>query len=93
MRQLARPPFPFSGAWLQGGGLMLHLIEDDPTIPWKSEYTWKVCWSSITEFCTMECISPLTGTAACPAHRTHLLWTGPSPGTSGGGRTRVRITC
>lgn len=28
-----RPPFPFGGAWLTGGGLTLHLIDDDPTIP------------------------------------------------------------
>lgn len=28
-----RPPFPFGGAWLSGGGLTLHLIDDDPTIP------------------------------------------------------------
>lgn len=42
MKQLPRPPFPFGGAWLQGGGLTLHLIHDDPTIPRKADHTWKV---------------------------------------------------
>ncbi|CAK0785373.1 hypothetical protein CVIRNUC_008581 [Coccomyxa viridis] len=46
MEKLARPPFPFDGAWLQAGGLTLHLIADDPTIPrkedrrhWKDQYS------------------------------------------------------
>lgn len=42
MKQLPRPPFPFAGAWLQGGGLILHLIDDDPTIPRKDVRNWKV---------------------------------------------------
>ncbi|KAK9840660.1 hypothetical protein WJX81_007833 [Elliptochloris bilobata] len=38
-----RPPFPFGGEWLTGGGLTLHLIDDDPTIPhalgdWRDRY-------------------------------------------------------
>ncbi|EIE21785.1 Glyoxalase/Bleomycin resistance protein/Dihydroxybiphenyl dioxygenase [Coccomyxa subellipsoidea C-169] len=41
MKQLPRPPFPFAGAWLQGGGLTLHLIDDDPTIPRKDVRNWK----------------------------------------------------
>lgn len=43
MKKLARPPFPFSGAWLEGGGMILHLIDDDPTIPRKKDARdWKV---------------------------------------------------
>lgn len=43
MEKLPRPPFPFDGAWLQAGGLTLHLIADDPTIPRKEERKhWKV---------------------------------------------------
>ncbi len=43
MEKLPRPPFPFDGAWLQAGGLTLHLIEDDPTIPRKEDRKqWKV---------------------------------------------------
>lgn len=42
MKQLPRPPFPFNGAWLEGGGLILHLIDDDPTIPRKGTRSWKV---------------------------------------------------
>lgn len=43
MKRLARPPFPFSGAWLEGGGMILHLIDDDPTIPRKKDARdWKV---------------------------------------------------
>ncbi|BDA47016.1 hypothetical protein COCOBI_09-4710 [Coccomyxa sp. Obi] len=42
MKRLARPPFPFSGAWLEGGGMILHLIDDDPTIPRKKDARdWK----------------------------------------------------
>ncbi|KAK9917997.1 hypothetical protein WJX75_000375 [Coccomyxa subellipsoidea] len=41
MKQLPRPPFPFNGAWLEGGGLILHLIDDDPTIPRKGTRSWK----------------------------------------------------
>ena len=36
-----RPPFPFGGAWLTGGGLTLHLIDDDPTIP-HAHGDWRV---------------------------------------------------
>lgn len=43
MKKLARPPFPFNGSWLEGGGIVLHLIDDDPTIPRKLDgRTWKV---------------------------------------------------
>ena len=44
MEKLPRPPFPFDGAWLQAGGMTLHLIADDPTIPRKeARRHWKVC--------------------------------------------------
>jgi hypothetical protein len=47
MRKMPRPPFPFDGAWLEGGGVVLHLIEDDPTIPRKQVAgSWKVCFLS-----------------------------------------------
>ena len=36
-----RPDFPFEGAWLQGGNLLLHIIEEDPTVP-KRIHDWKV---------------------------------------------------
>ena len=46
MEMLARPPFPFDGAWLQAGGLTLHLIADDPTIPRKEDRKhWKVLFT------------------------------------------------
>jgi len=37
-RQLARPGFPFGGAWLQAGGLNLHLIERDPSVDMNDKY-------------------------------------------------------
>ena len=87
MRQLPRPPFPFDGAWLQGGGLTLHLIDDDPTIPRKAEHDWKArsdCGCVQQQCCACaECIP------SWPC-RTIMRWTGPSPGTSGEARTRVR---
>jgi hypothetical protein len=53
MRRLPRPPFPFGGAWLQGGGLTLHLIDDDPTIPRKAEHDWKAraCGTVLQQCC------------------------------------------
>ncbi len=43
MEKLPRPPFPFDGAWLQAGGMTLHLIADDPTIPRREDRRhWKV---------------------------------------------------
>ena len=90
MQQLARPPFPFGGAWLQGGGLMLHLIDNDPTIPRKSEYTWKVCYYFSLMGYAVVCLCLLPNWKCC-AHRTSLMWTALSPGSSGEGRTRVRI--
>lgn len=30
--QQARPNFPFDGAWLNAGGLVLHLIQKDPSV-------------------------------------------------------------
>lgn len=37
-KQLARPGFPFGGAWLQAGGLTLHLIERDPSVDMNDKY-------------------------------------------------------
>ncbi|DBB01621.1 hypothetical protein WJX77_007932 [Trebouxia sp. C0004] len=39
-----RPDFPFDGAWLEGAGLLLHIIQQDPSVPrrfqsWKDKYT------------------------------------------------------
>lgn len=41
---LDRPDFPFDGAWLEGAGLLLHIIQEDPSVPkrlqsWKDKYT------------------------------------------------------
>lgn len=36
--QLARPGFPFGGAWLKAGGLILHLIEQDPSVEKNEKY-------------------------------------------------------
>jgi catechol 2,3-dioxygenase-like lactoylglutathione lyase family enzyme len=32
-RELARPPFPFGGAWVEAGGFVLHIIASDPEVP------------------------------------------------------------
>eukprot|EP00891_Asterochloris_glomerata_P008565 jgi/Astpho2/8565/fgenesh1_pg.00125_%23_55_t len=42
--QLARPDFPFDGTWLEAGGLTLHLIAADPTVPlattdWREQFS------------------------------------------------------
>lgn len=39
-RRLDRPNFPFGGAWLQGGDLTLHIIEEDPSVP-KHTHHWQ----------------------------------------------------
>lgn len=38
---LDRPDFPFDGAWLEGVGLLLHIIQEDPSVP-KRLQSWKV---------------------------------------------------
>ena len=38
---LDRPDFPFDGAWLEGAGLLLHIIQEDPSVP-KRLQSWKV---------------------------------------------------
>lgn len=38
---LTRPDFPFDGAWLEGAGLLLHIIQEDPSVP-KRFRSWKV---------------------------------------------------
>lgn len=40
-KQLDRPDFPFDGAWLEGAGLLLHIIQEDPSVP-KRIHSWKV---------------------------------------------------
>jgi catechol 2,3-dioxygenase-like lactoylglutathione lyase family enzyme len=37
-KRLARPGFPFGGAWLNAGGLTLHLIERDPSVDMNDKY-------------------------------------------------------
>lgn len=48
-QKLPRPDFPFGGAWLAAGGLFLHLIEADPTVPVKIK-EWKVCGTTAISF-------------------------------------------
>lgn len=38
--QMGRPDFPFGGAWLQGAGLLLHIIDQDPSVP-RQMQSWK----------------------------------------------------
>ena len=38
---LDRPDFLFDGAWLEGAGLLLHIIQEDPSVP-KRLQSWKV---------------------------------------------------
>ncbi len=54
-----RPPFPFDGAWLTGGGLTLHLIDDDPTIP-HALGSWQACWLYVVPTCRgcLACAAP-----------------------------------
>lgn len=40
-KSIERPDFPFDGAWLEGAGLLLHIIQDDPSVP-KAINSWKV---------------------------------------------------
>ena len=44
-KALDRPNFPFGGAWLQGGNLTLHIIQEDPSVP-KHSHCWQVCFST-----------------------------------------------
>lgn len=39
-KSIERPDFPFDGAWLEGAGLLLHIIQDDPSVP-KAINSWK----------------------------------------------------
>ena len=42
-KELPRPPFPFGGAWLQAGSnLVIHLIQEDPSVPHKKPSNWEV---------------------------------------------------
>ena len=67
MKQLPRPPFPFSGAWLEAGGLTLHLIADDPTIPRKeARKHWKACSYSGALSCCLASASLITDDPAIP---------------------------
>ena len=88
MRQLPRPPFPFAGAWLQGGGLTLHLIDDDPTIPRKGEHDWKVILLCMRHICRMW-QTYAHAPSRCKICRTGSTQTTRSPGTSGEARTKV----
>lgn len=38
---ISRPDFPFKGSWLEGAGLLVHIIEEDPSVP-KRIHNWKV---------------------------------------------------
>ena len=40
-KSLDRPAFPFDGAWLEGAGLLLHIIHQDPSVPKRLAH-WKV---------------------------------------------------
>ena len=42
-KELPRPPFPFGGAWLKAGSnLIIHLIQQDPSVPHKKPSNWEV---------------------------------------------------
>lgn len=41
-KSISRPDFPFEGSWLEGAGLLIHIIKEDPSVP-KRIHDWKVC--------------------------------------------------
>ena len=67
MKQLPRPPFPFDGAWLEAGGLTLHLIADDPTIPRKeARKHWKACFYPGALPCCVASTCPIANDPTIP---------------------------
>ena len=38
---IKRPNLPFEGSWLEGAGLLVHIIAEDPSVP-KKIHNWKV---------------------------------------------------
>ena len=40
-KSISRPDFPFEGSWLEGAGLLVHIIKEDPSVP-KRIHNWKV---------------------------------------------------
>lgn len=48
-----RPDFPFEGSWLEGAGLLLHIIQEDPSVP-KQINDWKVSYIQHPLFTTYQ---------------------------------------
>lgn len=40
-KSIKRPNLPFEGSWLEGAGLLVHIIAEDPSVP-KKIHNWKV---------------------------------------------------
>ena len=59
-KELPRPPFPFGGAWLKAGSnLIIHLIQEDPSVPHKKPSNWEVCCSRHIQTACCEPAHPL----------------------------------
>lgn len=44
-KSIKRPNLPFEGSWLEGAGLLVHIIAEDPSVP-KKIHNWKVIFSN-----------------------------------------------
>ena len=56
---ISRPNFLFEGSWLEGAGLLVHIIQEDPSVP-KGIHDWKVLVLLTVQW--QACMAPLSVT-------------------------------
>lgn len=64
-KSINRPNLPFEGSWLEGAGLLVHIIQEDPSVP-KRIRNWKVRFpSDVASVAPGSCISNMWNTLVC----------------------------
>lgn len=61
-KSINRPDFPFKGSWLEGASLLVHIIEEDPSVP-KRIHNWKV-WVCFLLLLTVQCFTCMRSSSA-----------------------------